>query len=320
MRALLGRLSPGAAGGKIPSMTRAVTVVGVPCSAGAHHGGLERGPAALRAAGLLDRLRQAGCEVSDTGDLAPRVFTADAAHPRARNRDAVVRACRDVAAATGQVIAAGRIPILLGGDCSITIGAVAGCLAQRPDTGLLYLDGDADLRTPQTTTAGNFDGMVIAALLGEGDPAYTGLAGPVPMLPPQRLAILGYDDADIDPRERHLLGPPLSHADGKQVAADPVGAAAAARAHVETSAGAIVVHFDVDAVDSADLPLANYPHHGKGLAFDAAITVLRELCASPAFAGLVLTEVNPTHDPGGQLLSRYIDGVATALAEPAPDW
>jgi arginase len=301
------------------SMTRALTVIGVPCSAGAHHGGLERGPAALRAAGLPDRLRQAGWEVADADDLAARVFTADAAHPRARNRDAVLAACRDVADATSQAIAAGRIPVLVGGDCSITAGAVAGCLAQRPDTGLLYLDGDADLRTPQTTIAGNFDGMVIAALLGQGDPGYAGLAGPVPMLPPERLAILGYDESGIDPRERYLLGLPLSHADGTQVAADPAGAAAAARAHVEASANAIVVHFDVDAVDSADLPLANYPHHGKGLTFDAAVMVLRELCASPAFAGLVLTEVNPTHDPGGELLGRYVDGVTAALAEAARD-
>ena len=60
--------------------------------------------------------------------------------------------------------------MLVGGDCSITVGAVAGCLAQRPEAGLLYLDGDADLRTAQTTVAGNFDGMVIAALLGHGDP------------------------------------------------------------------------------------------------------------------------------------------------------
>jgi len=151
-------------------MTRTLTVIGVPCSAGAHHGGLERGPAALRAAGLPGRLRQAGWEVSDIGDLTQQVFTADAAHPQARNRDAVVQACRDVAGATSQPIAAGRIPVLVGGDCSITVGAVAGCLAQRPDAGLLYLDGDADLRTPQTTVAGNFDGMVIAALLGHGDP------------------------------------------------------------------------------------------------------------------------------------------------------
>jgi arginase len=296
-----------------------LAVIGVPCSAGAHHGGLERAPQALRAAGLPGRLRQAGWEVSDAGDLPARVFTADPAHPRARNRDAVVQACRDVASATSQAIAAGRIPVLVGGDCSITAGAVAGCLVQRPDTGLLYLDGDADLRTPQTTIAGNFDGMVIAALLGEGDPDYAGLAGPVPMLSPQRLAILGYDDSDIDPRERHLLGLPFSQADGTHVAADPAGAAAAARAHVEASASAIVVHFDVDVVDSADLPLANYPHHGKGLTFEAAMTALRELCASPAFTALVLTEVNPTHDPAGELLGRYLDGITAALAGTARD-
>ena len=82
---------------------------------------------------------------------------------------------------------------------------------------------------------------------------YAGLAGAMPMLPPQRLAILGCDDAGIGPRERYLPGPPLSHADGKHVAADPLRAAAAARAHVEAFAGAIVVHFDVDAVDSAGL-------------------------------------------------------------------
>jgi hypothetical protein len=121
-RALPAQLLSGAAGGNIANMARALTVIGVPRSAGAHHAGLETAPAALRAAGLLDRLRQAGCELSDVGDLTARVFTANAAHPRARNRDAVVRACRDVAAAVGSAIAAGRVPVLLGGDCSITAG------------------------------------------------------------------------------------------------------------------------------------------------------------------------------------------------------
>jgi Arginase family len=90
----------------------------------------------------------------------------------------------------------------------------------------------------------------------------------------------------------------------------------AAREHVEAFASAILVHFDVDAIDSADLPLANYPHHGNGLTFDAAMTVRRELYASPVFTGLALTEISPTHDPGGALLSRYADWVASALAGP----
>ncbi len=149
---------------------------------------------------------------------------------------------------------------------------------------------------------------------------YAGLAGAVPMLPPQRLALPGYDDAGIGPRERYLPGPPLSHADGKHVAADPLGAAAAARAHAEASAGAIVVRFDVDAVNSAGLPLANYPHHGEGLTLGMAVTVPPGLRASPAVICLVLTEVNPAHDPGGELPGRCIDGVTAALAEsPRPE-
>ena len=80
------------------------------------------------------------------------------------------------------------------------------------------------------------------------------------------------------------------------------------------------MHFDVDAVDSAGLPLANYPHHGEGLTLGTAVTVPPDLRASRAVICLVLTEVNPTHDPGVELLGRYIDGVTAALAEsPRPE-
>ena len=299
---------------RIARMATGLQLIGAPCSAGAHHAGLELAPDALRRAGLMDRLRRVERTVTDVGDLPGRIFTADPEHPDARNREQVLFACRDVAAAVRRAHTSGQIPVVLGGDCSITVGVVAGCLADYPgELGLLYLDGDADLRTPQTTTAGNFDGMVIAALLGEGDPAYTSLAGSAPMLTPDRMAILGYDDTDIDPRERHLLDPPLHHTTGERLASDPRRFATAARAHVESASSAIVIHFDVDAVDSADLPLANYPHHGKGVPLDTAITVLRILCASSQLAAVVLTEVNPTHDPTGEQLRRYIHGVASAL-------
>jgi hypothetical protein len=38
------------------------------------------------------------------------------------------------------------------------------------------------------------------------------------------------------------------------------------------------------------------------------------VAAHPSFASLVLTEVNPTHDADGSLLSRYVDGVVRSLA------
>jgi arginase len=45
-------------------------MIGVPSSAGAHHAGQERAPAALRQAGLLERLRAAGLTIRDAGDLS----------------------------------------------------------------------------------------------------------------------------------------------------------------------------------------------------------------------------------------------------------
>lgn len=91
---------------------------------------------------------------------------------------------------------------------------------------------------------------------------------------------------------------------------------AARRALTDLSvAGArpILVHFDVDTVDSADLPLANFPHYGSGVTLAAAVACLRVLCSAPAFGGLILTEVNPTHDPAGTQLARYADAITTAL-------
>ena len=78
-----------------------------------------------------------------------------------------------------------------------------------------------------------------------------------------------------------------------------------------------MVHFDVNAVNSAGLPLANYPHHGEGLTLGTAVTVPPELRASPAVICLVLTEVNLIYDPG-ELPGRYIDGVTRSPGRVAP--
>jgi hypothetical protein len=72
------------------------------------------------------------------------------------------------------------------------------------------------------------------------------------------------------------------------------------------------VRFDVDAVDSGDLPLANYPHYGAGVSLDTAAKALAVAAAAPDLTAIVLTEVNPTHDPDGQL-RRSVDAVGGRL-------
>jgi arginase len=290
-------------------------VLGVPSSAGAHHAGQERAPAALRRAGLLERMRAAGAAVTDAGDLPGAAFAVDREHPGGRSLGAVARVAADVADAVTGAVGSGRLLLLIGGDCTITIGAVAGFRQSHPDVGLVYLDGDADLGTPDSGGSGIFDSMGVAHLLGRGAPELSGLGGAVPLLDPSRLAIVGSDPRETDDAGRRFLADSgVSFDEAPALIADPVGAAARALAAIEAAAGPILVHFDVDVIDSGDLPLGNFPHYDSGVRLQDALGCLRALRAHPRFAGLVLTEVNPTHDADGSLLRRYADGVAGAIA------
>jgi arginase len=294
---------------------RRVAVIGVGSSAGAHHAGQDQAPAALRAAGFVDRLRAAGVAVEDRGDLLHEVFVADDMASTARNLAAVVRVARVVADAVAGALTEGTLPLVVGGDCTITLGVVAGAQRQDPTTGLLYLDGDADLATPARTGSGVLDAMGIAHLLGLADTELGRLGVQVPMLGDERLALIGYDETDAETFAAEVLRdrPGLVRFADHQVRADPTGCAARAVAAVARHASSLIVHFDVDAVDSRDLPLANYPHYGTGVSLDAAGDVLAALCAAPALAAIVLTEVNPSYDPTGRQLARYVDTVAGAV-------
>jgi arginase len=290
-------------------------LLGVPSSAGAHHAGQELAAAALRRRGLVDRLVGAGLRVSDHGDVAGEVFTADPAHPSCRNLAAVLRVARAVADAVAACRANGTIPIVVGGDCTITLGVVAGVQRSDPSAGLLYFDGDADLSTPARTRSGILDATGIAHLLGIADTELSRLDGRYPILDDDHLIMIGFDETDPDSFDGNVLAsrPRLRHFADYVVRADPAGTAQEAVTALAGTTGSAIVHFDVDAVDSGDLPLGNFPHYGTGVELDSAQEVLRILYSAPGLAAIVLTEVNPTHDPGGAQLDRYVQAVTSAL-------
>ncbi len=293
---------------------RTLAVIGAPTSAGSHHAGQDRAPAALRAAGFVSRLRAAGLDVADVGDLPGAVFIPDVASATARSLATVVQVASAVADAVAAALAGQRLPVVLGGDCTITLGALAGLQRHDPGAALIYFDGDADLGTPQTTSSGVLDAMGIAHLLGLADNPLARLGPGWPMLTDDRLVLVGYDETDPETYRAGVLAarPGLTRFADHQVRADPAGCAAGALAAV-AAAGSLLVHFDVDAVDGRDLPLANFPHYGTGVPLSTAGQLLTAFYRAPALRAVVLTEVNPSYEPTGATLRRYVDVVAGAL-------
>ena len=288
-------------------------LIGVPSSAGAHGPGQEKAPSALRQAGLPGALREAGLEVEDLGDLPATRFTPDRDNRKRQSQSRVVKVARQVADSVARAVERELVPLVLGGDCTITLGVVAGLLRHQPDLGLIYFDGDADLTTPETTHSGIFDSMGVSHLIGNGDPELAHIGARFPLLAEDRIVLFGFHPYEIEPEESRRLETsamvtyPVTSMDGR-----PVELAAEARARLEERARAIAVHFDVDVMDSAEIPLADWPHY-DALSFGDAMRCLSVFVGSPKLAALVVTEINPDHDPDGLLVRQFIDAFADAM-------
>jgi arginase len=294
----------------------ALTVLGVPTSAGAFAPGQERAPAALREAGLLTALGERGVEVRDLGDSPVWRWRPDRERPRAQNLDAVTAIARETAERVGAALGDGPL-LVLGGDCSIELGVVAGHLAQDTSVGLVYLDLHPDLNTPESVVEGTFDWMGMAHALGvEGaEPGLAGIGPRTPLLGDDQVLFLGYGPERARPFEldqivrRGLTAIPVD-----AVARDPEAAAGRAL-EFASRFDLLLVHFDVDVIDFNDAQLSEDAVRGDGLTLDAAMRALRVLASSERLSAVTVTEINPSHgDEEGQTLRQFADMLADCLA------
>lgn len=298
-------------------MNSKLAVMGVPTSAGAHMPGQEKAPAALRQAGLIELLGKSGIDVADLGDLPVARHRPDPANRRHQNAEQVLQVARAVAERIERTVNAGRRVLIIGGDCTISLGVVSGFQRRSREPGLLYVDAHGDLNTPGSSSSGAMDSMGMAHMLGEPG-AVDSLArmGPrYPMLSDGQVVYYAYVPDELNPVERETFERRrLTGFTADEVNADPAGTAAAALSEIERRGDEFLVHFDVDAVDFVDAPLANIPTINRGVRLRDAFVSLKVFAASPRFAGLVITEINPNHaDEEGGLLRIFAEGIAKAL-------
>ncbi len=276
-----------------------VAVFGVPAAAGGRASGLERGPFALREAGLLRDLRALGPRVVHLSDLSLFPYRDDPDHPHARNAEVVECALRAAADEMTRALDEG-FTIVLGGDCTLVAGTVAGASRKLGQpVGVVYIDADADLNTPDTSPSGYLNGMALALALGRGPEEVTSAGGPPPAVVPDHVALVGF--RAVDPGERPALGDlglalPASAARrlGMRVAA------ALALDGVGNGDGPILVHLDVDVIDAAEMPAKLYLTPGAGLAYAEVSDLLTAIVASPRVIALEVTEYDPSRDPQGE--------------------
>lgn len=165
---------------------RRISLIGAPTDVGASRAGCRLGPPALRVAGLVRALEAFGADVRDTGDLDGPDNPEQQPVGGYRHLPEVFAWCAAVRDAVASELAAGRLPIMLGGDHSLAIGSITAVAAHCRATGkrlrVIWVDAHADFNTARTTPTGNLHGMPVACLTGTGPRALTHLGEEFPVL------------------------------------------------------------------------------------------------------------------------------------------
>jgi arginase len=208
--------------------------------------------------------------------------------------DAVARA---VAADAGR----GGRPVVLTGDCAISLGVVAGLQRAGADPAIVWFDAHGDVQTPETTASGYLGGMPLRLLAGYRPELIAARLGLRPV-PEHRIVLAGARDLD-PPEVTFLAGAAIRR---REVADLATGGLAADG----LPAGPLYVHVDLDVIDAAALPGLRYPVPGGPDAARLA-DALRMLLATGQVAALgIACTWHPGHGAAGHVAAQLTDVLA----------
>ena len=297
-----------------------VSLIAVPYDLGRADVGSGRGPAAYLKAGAAETLRARGHEVG--------VVTVRREGPFGEELQAVLDVDKAVAVAVDEALFGESFPLVVAGNCNVTLGVRAGL--QRGGDGeaaLVWLDAHGDFNTPATTETGYLDGMPLAMLCGR---AYgEAVERELESEPLEEGVIVHAGGRDFD-REEHdtLLSSGILLVDGGELrdrgpaeALTPALDALAATRRDATGlepddAPPAHLHVDLDVLDPQAAPGVSFPSpHGLSAAqLLEAIDLVRERFTLVA---VTVTSFTPDRDEAGTTLAAglaVLQRVTTELA------
>jgi len=301
-------------------MTQQIAIIGAPLDLGQGRRGVDMGPSAVRVAGLGRRLADLRYSVSDLGNIPvtqPESVRTGGLH-KARFLPEIAQSCEHLARMVADSLAAGQMPLVLGGDHSIAAGTVAGVSQHFRDKGtrigLIWIDAHADMNTPESSPSGNVHGMPLACCLGKGPEELVNILGFSPKVTPANVALVGIRDVDELERNavrglgvRAFTMRDIDERGLRAVMDDAIEAASDGTAGFHLS-------LDMDFVDPEYAPGVGTPVRG-GATYREAHLAMEMICDSGRMTSLEVVEVNPVIDEVNRTAELAVELVLSALGK-----
>lgn len=288
-------------------------ILEAPSVLGLRPGGVEQLPEALLQAGLAD-----GLDARRVGRVPAPPYDADRDGETGLLNPVGLRSyAYDLADATGEVLDACDVPVVLGGDCSILLGTLL-ALRRRGRHGLLFIDGHADFYQPEAEPAGEAASMDLALATGRGPALVTEFDGlRLPLVRDEDVVQFARRDAAeaAEAGSRRIEDSAITMLD--LAAVRTLGVEQAARQAVDhlsrPELEGVWVHLDCDVLDDAVMPAVDY-RLPDGLRFDELEIVLDTAVRSGSVVGVQITIFNPALDPDGSIARALVRSIVRGLA------
>jgi arginase len=294
-----------------------ISLIGVPTDIGAGHRGASMGPEALRVAGIADALEDRGLQVFDRGNLIGPMNPWQPPQQGYRHLAEVVAWNRSVLDAVYAELAAGHLPIILGGDHCLAMGSITAvarwCAEQGKKLRVLWLDAHADFNTSVITPSGNVHGMPVACLCGHGPRELTELGGSAPALRPDQIRQIGI--RSVDPGEKKLVSDVgLDIYDMRYI--DEIGVKRAMEEALEGVGADTHLHvsFDVDFLDPSIAPGVGTRVRG-GPSYREAQLVMEMIADTGRVGSIDIVELNPAFDKRNMTAKLAVDLVESLFGK-----
>lgn len=271
----------------------------VPYDSGHRDARMGAGPLHLAGAGAADRLRAGGHEVAETVLEAGTGWRSEIA-TGFELMGLVADRCREAASR-------GAVPVLLAGNCGITVGAVAGAGAAGRRIGVVWLDAHADFNTPDTTPGGFLDGMGLAVLTGRCWQRLAAAAVPGHRPVPDEAVILAGARDFSAGEEEAVAASAIGRLTPAQLAAVDLGAAVDRMAAV---VDAVHLHVDLDVHDPSIAPANGFAAPGGPTAAQVR-QVARTVAGRLPISSAVLASYDPACDREDRMRDTALDLLGT---------